>query len=62
MKWIRFVVGMLVALLSIWGGAYVLHIGEDTWMEVPAFLTSVTITIIGVTFAVYDLIDVGISK
>lgn len=33
--------GIVVILLSLWGGAYIIHIAGGTWIEMPTIITAV---------------------
>ncbi len=42
MKIFLIVLGVVVALSSLWGGAYVMRIvGTDHWAQFPAFVTAI---------------------
>lgn len=44
------ILGILLGLISIWGGGYLFYLFADTWMEYPMFMTSAIGTGIGVVF------------
>lgn len=45
---LMFVVGGLLFLLGVWGGAYALEVfGRDDWRSFPAFVTAVMVCVVG---------------
>ena len=48
-----FVLGLALALVSLWGGAYAYHDLADTWMQVPAAVTATVLGFIGIVLACF---------
>lgn len=48
----RIIVGILLALVGLWGGAYLCHLYHGSWQELPAFLTAFAFGISGVGLTV----------
>ena len=50
-----FVLGLALALVSLWGGAYAYHALADTWMQGPAEVTTTVLGIIGIVLACFGI-------
>lgn len=46
---IKIISGLLLALVALWGGAYIFHtvIDSHKWMALPIYVTSVLFILIG---------------
>lgn len=51
-EWICFISGVILILLSLWGGSYFIHLfTEDSWMFFPTVMTSILTFLAGVVLA-----------
>jgi hypothetical protein len=52
---IKVILGILLALISLWGTSYAMHIG-DSWILFPAYLTGSCGFFAGIGLACYKVI------
>jgi uncharacterized membrane protein len=51
------ILGILIMLCSIWGGAYLAHLCENTWAKFPSFATPILTFLGGVVVFFYPIIE-----
>lgn len=54
-NWIYTLLGIVIVMVSLWGGAYILHDSGHTWYSFPTFMTSFNFGVLGVFIFIYGV-------
>jgi hypothetical protein len=60
---LKIVIGLMLCLVALWGGAYALYVIEyESWMHFPAYMTAVFSAAGGVVLIAIGVADLAFKK